>query len=118
MNPDEATKIAWRARSIPRRAPVRKIFITVHRDLDARYYRRYGLEVVPTRSAFQAAVALEAEGTISKADLTNVCEEMLQTGALSAGGLLRQLNELHASRSLDEAHLRDVRAWLEKVGVL
>lgn len=118
VSPDEATKIAWRARKLPRLAPVRKIFITVHRDLDARYYRRYGLDVVPTRSAFQAAVALEAEGTISKADLTNVCEEMLQTGTVSAGGLLRQLNELHAGRAIDDSHLRDVRAWLHKVGVL
>ncbi len=118
VNPDEATKIAWRARSIPRRDPVRKIFITVHRDLDARYYRRYGLDVVPTRSAFQAAVALEAEGTISKADLTNVCEDMLQTGSVSAGGLLRQLNEMHMSRTLDDARLNEVRAWLQRVGVL
>lgn len=118
VNPDEATKIAWRARKLPRRDPVRKIFITVHRDLDARYYRRYGLDVVPTRSAFQAAVALEAEGTITKADLTNVCEEMLQTGNVSAGGLLRQLNEMHTGRTIDDEHLASVRTWLQKVGVL
>ncbi|MEM6531509.1 MAG: phosphatase domain-containing protein [Myxococcota bacterium] len=115
--PDEATKIAWRARQLPRHPPVRRIFITVHRDLDPRYYRRYGLDVVPTRSAFQAAVALAVRDTISWADLTNVCEEMLQTGSVSARGLTRQLDELASRLSITSAQHEEVRDWLRKVGV-
>lgn len=117
VKPDEATKIAWRSRRMPPRPPVRRIFITVHRDLDPRYYRRYGLDVVPTRNAFQAAVVLAASSSITYPDLTNVCEEVLQTEAATAGSLLRQLHELHSVRSLNDHDLEVTIEWLRKVGV-
>lgn len=118
VNPDEAVKIAWRARKIPPRPAVRRMFIRVHRKLDARYYRRFGLDVVPTRSAFQAAVVLMLEGTIGKEGFTEVCEELLRGTDFGPMAIVSELHELHRQHTLNEDQLDFVMAWLKTVRVI
>ena len=77
---DEAVLIAWRLRKIPKRPPVHRIYLQVHRKVDPRYYRRFGKRVVATTSYFQTALALHHEGRISWEAAMQVAQAMLEQG--------------------------------------
>lgn len=110
--PDEAVRIAWKARKLPpppggsggarsrgRSRPVDRIFIHLHRDQDPRYYRRFGSRVVATRNYFQTALACFAEGKISLEGLADVGDEMLAS---------RQVNSYDLAGSVLDLLERDV----------
>lgn len=117
---DEALRIAWRARSLARRATgVRRIFITVHRaHLDPRYFRRFGHRVTGTRTYFQTAMALHAEERIAIEDVAVVAEELLGRGNMSKYDLTRQLDDLRRRAVLRVEQLQPIAAKLTELGVL
>lgn len=92
--PDESARIAWRARQMPTRESIRRVFITVHRQIDPRYFRRYGHRITGTRSYFQTALALHAEQRLTLDDVAVIGEELLGRGGMSRYELLLQLDDL------------------------
>ncbi len=116
---DEALRIAWRARKLARRDGVRRIFITVHRDhLDPRYFRRFGHRVTGTRTYFQTAMALHAEGRIAIEDVAVVAEELLGRGGMSKYELSRQLDDLRRRAVLKLEDITHLSTKLGELGVL
>lgn len=101
---DEAARIAWRARRIPTRESIRRVFITVHRQIDPRYFRRYGHRITGTRNYFQTALALHAEGRITMDDVAVIAEELLGRGGMSRHDLAVQLDDIRR-RSIVAAEL-------------
>lgn len=112
---DEALRIAWRARSVGRRAPVRRIFIFMHRSLDPRYFRRFGQRVTATRTHFQTAAALHEEGRITFDDVAAVAEETLARGAATPLDLGWQLDDLRRRNVLDAAHVAETMRSLRSL---
>jgi hypothetical protein len=91
---DEALKIAWRARSIAQRTPVSRIYLRCHRELDPRYYRRFGDTVVATRNYFQTALALYGEDRIIPDAVVAVGQELLGHSGLNRYDLAADLEDL------------------------
>ncbi len=116
---DEALRIAWRARKLGRGEGVRRIFITMHRDqLDPRYFRRFGNRVTGTRTYFQTAMALHAEGRVAIEDVAVVAEELLGRGGMSKYELSRQLDDLRRRAVLKAEDITRFSAKLTELGVL
>ncbi|MBC7792555.1 MAG: hypothetical protein H7Z43_02520 [Clostridia bacterium] len=92
--PDESARIAWTARRIPTRESIRRVFITVHRQIDPRYFRRYGHRITGTQSYFQTALALQAEGRITMDDVAAIAAELLGRGGMSRHELAIQLDDV------------------------
>ena len=76
---DEAVRIAWRARHLPKDAQrgVRRIFINSHGKDDPRYFRRFGTRVTATRNDFQTAMICASDGTIDAAGVASVGRELI-----------------------------------------
>lgn len=117
---DEALRIAWRARRIGKRDKgVRRIFITVHRDLlDPRYFRRFGHRVTGTRSYFQTATALHIDGRIAIEDVAVVAEELLGRGGMTRDDLARQLDDLRRRAVATSDAIQDCVNKLTELRVL
>lgn len=99
---DEAVRIAWKARRLPKVPPVDRIFIHLHRDQDPRYYRRFGTRVIGTRNYFQTALVCFAEKKISLEGLASVGDEMLASKAGNAYDLAASVADLLDRGALKE----------------
>lgn len=74
---DEAVRIAWRARRMPKGKSVRRILINSHGKDDPRYFRRFGRRVTATRNYFQTAVICAADGAIGAEGVASVGQELI-----------------------------------------
>lgn len=74
---DEAVRIAWRARRLPKGKSVRRIFINSHGKEDPRYFRRFGTRVTATRNYFQTAVICASDGAIAAEGVASVGQELI-----------------------------------------
>ncbi len=101
--PDEASRIAWRARRVAKGSAVDRIFIHLHRTEDARYYRRFGAKVIGTRNYFQTAFVCAAEGRIDAEGLAEVGEEILGTRLVNAHDLATGIHDLLGRGVVSEA---------------
>lgn len=115
---DEAIKIAWRARRLPPRPPARRIYIHIHRDVDPRYYRRFGDTVTATRNYFQTALALFGDDRISVDDVGAVAQEVLAHSGLNPFDLAGSLTDLVNRRVLPTEHAERVATALAKDNIL
>lgn len=115
---DEAVKIAWRARRLPRRAPVHRIYIHLHSNVDPRYYRRFGERVVATRNYFQTALGLFADGRVSLEDVASVGDEILAHSSVNAFDLAGSFQDLLKRRVLTDAQAVEAADELAKAKVL
>ncbi|HVO31608.1 MAG TPA: phosphatase domain-containing protein, partial [bacterium] len=100
---DEAVRIAWRARKIPRSRTVSRVFIHMHADQDPRYWRRFGTRVTATRGYFQTAFVCFADGKISANGLADVGEEILSTRITNPYDLASAVLDLLERRVIDNA---------------
>jgi hypothetical protein len=100
---DEAARIAWRSRRLVPRPPPERIFIQVHRQVDPRYYRRFGAGVMATTGYFQTALVLHAEGRLELDAVASVAIDVLRAGGQSREDLLDQLDTLVRRHMLSEA---------------
>lgn len=116
--PDESARIAWRARRIPTRESIRRVFITVHRSIDPRYFRRYGHRITGTRSYFQTALALHAEQRVTMDDVAAIAEEIRGRGGLSSYELTLQLDDLRRRAIIPADHLAELEDQLIGLKVL
>lgn len=74
---DEAVRIAWRARRMPKGKSVRRILINSHGKDDPRYFRRFGRRVTATRNYFQTAVICAFDGAIGADGVASVGQELI-----------------------------------------
>lgn len=81
---DEAVRIAWRARRLPKGKSVRRILINSHGKDDPRYFRRFGARVTATRNYFQTAVICAADGAIGAEGVASVAQELIESKVASA----------------------------------
>lgn len=91
---DEAVRIAWRARGLPKGKTVRRIFINLHGQHDPRYFRRFGTRVTATRNYFQTAVICASDGLITAARAADVADELLAVKAANSYDLAGSVLEL------------------------
>ena len=92
---DEAVRIAWRARRLPRgKKTVRRIFIAQHGKDDPRYFRRFGTRVTACRNYFQTAVICAADGLIGADGVASVGDELLRAKAANSYDLAGSVLEL------------------------
>jgi hypothetical protein len=91
---DEAVRIAWRARRMPKGKSVRRIFINSHGKEDPRYFRRFGTRVTATRNYFQTAAICAFDGVVSVDGVANVGLELIQTKAATAYDLAGAVTDL------------------------
>lgn len=115
---DESVRIAWRARSIGRRAAVRRVFITMHKSVDPRYFHRFGSRVTGIRSYFQTALLLAIDGVIDVETTAKVADEILARRPALPTDLAREIRELRRQRSLDSPRAADVLSKLGALGLL
>ncbi len=115
---DDALKVAWRARRIGRKSAPRRIYITVHRQLDPRYFRRYGNRVTGTRTYFQTALALCADKIITLEDVAAVADEVLSRGGWTRYELARQFDDLRRRNVLSGELAQVFEAKLAELNII
>lgn len=91
---DEAVRIAWRARRMPKGKSVRRIFINSHGKDDPRYFRRFGTRVTATRNYFQTAAICAFDGAIGADAVAAVGLEMIQSKVANAYDLAGAITDV------------------------
>ncbi len=116
--PDEAVRIAWRARTLHDLPIPERIYIHMHRTVDPRYYRRFGSGVRATATYFQTAVLLHVEGKLGIEAAAEVGVELLRHGGYTKEDLAEQLEELVRRRLVSEIQAVVVTRALVALGML
>lgn len=91
---DEAIQIAWHTRNRSSREAVEAIFIHAHRNVDPRYYRRFGRSVIATTNYFENALVLHAKGHIGLNVVADIGQELLSHGPHEPSDLSRNHADL------------------------
>ena len=91
---DDAAKILDLARSVPKQAPVRRIFIHLDRRSPPIGFRRFGPRLVPVFNYFQAAMVLYADKVLSARQVIFVALEMLDSGQYELGHLATSVQDI------------------------
>ncbi len=115
---DEAVRIAWATRHLPKRPPPSRIYIHVLRQVDPRYYRRYGADVRATSNYFQTALLLFGDGKIDVDAVAQVGTDLLERGAASPHDLVVHLEDLLRRRLLPGALAEPMIRRLAELRVL
>jgi hypothetical protein len=115
---DEAVRIAWRARQIPARRSIERVFIQVHRTLDLSTLRQVSERIVPTRNYFQTALALHSEGRLGVETVAAVGDELLTEGGFDLFQLGESFRDLVERAIVPAASVRRLATHLVGLQVL
>lgn len=115
---DEAVRIAWRARNLPKREGVRRIFINSHGKDDPRYFRRFGTRVTATRNYFQTAVVCAFDATIGAEGVASVGQELLEAKIANAYDHAGAIHDLMERGVVTEAFVAKLAPALVEKRVL
>jgi len=91
---DDAERILELARRVPKRAPVKRMFIHLDRKSPPLGFRRFGPRLVPVFNYFQAAMVLYQDKVLSARQVIFVALEMLDSKQYELGHLATSVQDV------------------------